>query len=185
MYARMHTCNWPRGGWRRRQEGARGTRERERQGEGEKGRRGKERNDGAARVPCEYNAEGTYRRFQRGIDGDLVAGNSPRLTPLSFSSPLHGGAARCPPLPPSRRRSRFFPAAFRHRTSPCPSLPSPPFRPAPQGGVIVSYTLPNNLPPSRPPGLPPPRPGRPPSRSVRGQTHVRYSPFSSHSSKET
>lgn len=117
--------------------------------EGEKGRE-KERNDGAARVPCEYNAEGTYRRFQRGIDGDLVAGNSPRLTPLSFPSPLHRRAARGAPLflllPPS--------VSFLPRRLPTShiavSFPSPPFRPAPQGGVIVSYTLPNNLPTTLP-----------------------------------
>lgn len=86
-YARMHTCNWQlacaRGGWR--QEGPRGRRE----------GGGKERNDRRrARVPCEYNAEGTYRRFQRGIDGDLVAGNSPRLTPLSFSRLPSTGSRR-------------------------------------------------------------------------------------------
>lgn len=158
--------------------------------EGEKGRE-KERNDGAARVPCEYNAEGTYRRFQRGIDGDLVAGNSPRLTPLSFPSPLHRRAARGAPLflllPPS--------VSFLPRRLPTShiavSFPSPPFRPAPQGGVIVSYTLPNNLPTTLPLPLssslalsPSPR-WSPPSLGARVDRHVRHSPFSSHFSKET
>lgn len=110
----------------------------------------KERNDGAARVPCEYNAEGTYRRFQRGIDGDLVAGNSPRLTPLSFPSPLRRRAARGAPL------FLLFPVSVSLLPRCLPtshiavSFPSPPFRPAPQGGAIVSYTLPNNHPPPSP-----------------------------------
>lgn len=117
--------------------------------EGEKGRE-KERNDGAARVPCEYNAEGTYRRFQRGIDGDLVAGNSPRLTPLSFPSPLHRRAARGAPLFLLLPLSVSLLPRCLPTSHIAVSFPSPPFCPAPQGGVIVSYTLPNNHPPPSP-----------------------------------
>lgn len=114
-------------------------------GEGAEGgerKREAERNN-VARVSCEYNAESTYRRFQHGVDGDLVVGNSPRLTPPSLSR-----------SPPSRRRAMpssaassssvpLFLAACRHRTSLC-VLPFFALPPVLRGGVIVPYTLPTN-----------------------------------------
>lgn len=111
-------------------------------GEGAEGgekKREAERNN-AARVSCEYNAESTYRRFQHGVDGDLVVGNSPRLTPPSLSRP-----------PPSRRRAMpssatssssvplfLAPADVAHRCV----LPFFTLPPVPRGGVIAPYTLP-------------------------------------------
>lgn len=71
------------------------------------------REEHAARVSCEYNAESTYRRFQHGVDGDLVVGNSPRLTPPSLF--------RVPTIPTAR--DAFF---LRHLLFVGPALPRPP-----------------------------------------------------------
>lgn len=136
-YARAYTRNSPRRGWRR---SAREGRGRERKKERE--RECRRETTQLEYIPCEYNAEGTYRRFQRGgIDGDLVAGNSPRLTPLFFSSPpSQRGAARYPPLPslppppppPSLPPSVLhFPSA--HRAHCRVSFPFSTLPPAPQG----------------------------------------------------
>lgn len=104
----IHVTLAARGGWPRRKggkgwrEGAGGRRERKREAE---------RNN-AARVSCEYNAESTYRRFQHGVDGDLVVGNSPRLTPPSLF--------RVPTIPTAR--DAFF---LRHLLFVGPALPRP------------------------------------------------------------
>lgn len=119
-------------------------------------KRERERENDAAR---EYRASVTPKAriggfsVRRGIDGDLVAGNSPRLTPSLSSSPpsRRRGALRLSPVPPSLLV--LFLVALPRRSSSdiahCRVLPFSTLPPAPRGGVIVPCTLPNNytLPP--------------------------------------